>query len=215
MISPDSGLDGYDVYAVVVRHQHIRMHHHPVPRDQFPEQLHKVLAVTILLKDRPPPHPARRDMVPTTTNKTSYLPCHDRTLPYSHIPMQPRFVQCAATTPLVPRQIAERVVELLHVLDRLSACIQPDGSLSAEGRSLYGVYFTGHRALFSDSSDDDKRHFAAELTFRHPVTGQSAQFPWHGKIRMDRQYRIHFEWPTNVPRSRLPVVYIGPKLTKR
>ncbi|MFZ4394121.1 MAG: hypothetical protein ACOYOU_00685 [Kiritimatiellia bacterium] len=124
-----------------------------------------------------------------------------------------------AFAPLVPqpfsRAVGDRIVYLLRILDSLSAAVQPDGNLNAEGRKLKDTFFTGHRALFTDSSDEEKRDFAAELKFRHPRTEKSTMFPWHGKVRMGVQYRIHFEWPKSEPNGRLPVVYIGPKRTKR
>lgn len=113
------------------------------------------------------------------------------------------------------REIASRIVDLFRILDRLSASIRPDGSLSAEGQTIHGTYLTGHRALFTDSSDDEKIEFANGLTFAHPLTGERVLFPWHGKIRMGVQYRVHFEWPMRDSHRQLPVVYVGPKLTKR
>ena len=112
------------------------------------------------------------------------------------------------------RQIADRIVELLRILDRLSVAVQPDGSLNDAGQILRNTYLTGHRPLFTDSSDDEKIAFKHDLTFDHPLTGESVMFPWHGKVRNDVHYRIHFEWPKVDPTRPLPVVHVGPKLTK-
>lgn len=124
-----------------------------------------------------------------------------------------------AFTPLMPcpfsRIVAERMIDLLRILDSLSASTQMAGSLSVEGQTIRDTYFTGHRPLFSDSSDPEKHEFAKELTFQHPLTNEVVMFPWHGKMRFGLQYRIHFEWPKSNPDQPLPVVYVGPKLTKR
>ncbi len=124
-----------------------------------------------------------------------------------------------AFTPLMPcpfsRIVAERMIGLLRILDTLSASTQRAGSLSTEGQTIRDTYFTGHRPPFSDSSVPEKHEFANELTFRHPLTNENVMFTWHGKIRFGLQYRIHFEWPKSNPDQPLPVVYVGPKLTKR
>lgn len=113
------------------------------------------------------------------------------------------------------RAVAEDIVMLLDVLDRLSGCVGDDGRLDASGTELHKTYFTGHRPRFTDSSDDEKATFRQALTFVNPHTGVHEMFSWHGKVRMDRQYRIHFEWPKRDPSRPLPVVFIGQKLTRR
>lgn len=113
------------------------------------------------------------------------------------------------------RQIADRIIELLRILDGLSGAVQQDGSLNAVGQAIRTTYLIGHQPLFTDSSDDEKIAFKQDLTFDHPLTGESVMFPWHGKVRNAVNYRIHFEWPKVDPARPLPVVYVGPKLTKR
>ena len=133
-----------------------------------------------------------------------------------------RFTELSITTdafsplagyPFVP-SAAERVVGLLHILHRLRQCVDEHGERTTEGHRLYQDHFTGENARFSDSSDAEKREFAAELTFQPPTPGNQPLFcPWHGKVRTP-QLRIHFTWP--VPRHEpLHVVYVGPKITRR
>jgi hypothetical protein len=47
----------------------------PVRIDQLPQQLHKVLPVTRLLKDLPPLYATRRDVAPSTSHIASQMPC--------------------------------------------------------------------------------------------------------------------------------------------
>ena len=109
---------------------------------------------------------------------------------------------------------ADRILVLLDTLDRFAHAFDADGSRTAEGNQIYRDHFTGDRALFSDSSDSEKRDFRSELTFPHPASpGNSLFCTWHGKER-HLTLRLHFSWPI---RSDEPVyvVYAGPKLTKR
>jgi hypothetical protein len=43
--------------------------------------------------------------------------------------------------------------------------------------------------------------------------GREVFAPWHGKIS-HRYFRMHFEWPLAPERRKLPVLYLGPKITK-
>jgi len=109
---------------------------------------------------------------------------------------------------------AERILELLHLLDQLACAFDAEGKRTSAGHALYQEHFTGSNARFSDSSTTEKNSFRKELSF--PVPGDSRNLlfcPWHGKER-HLQLRIHFSWPI---RSGEPtyVVYIGPKITKR
>ena len=112
------------------------------------------------------------------------------------------------------RAVADEIGILLNVLDRLSGCVGEDGRLNKTGQELHQTYFTGHRPRFTDSTDREKLVFKDKMTFPNPHTGIREIFPWHGKVRMGVQYRIHFEWPKRDPSRPLPVVYFGPKLTK-
>jgi len=112
--------------------------------------------------------------------------------------------------------LRDRIIEILSVLDRISAGTDAaTGALSEAATGLREKFFVGEKALFTDSSDSEKRTFKAGLTFPCPVLNESKMFPWHGKIKMGAQYRIHFGWPKPNPTQGLPVVYVGPKITKR
>ena len=105
-----------------------------------------------------------------------------------------------------------RILFLLDTLDKVARETGADGTRTREGQHLYQQYFTGQNALFSDSSDSEKRGFRDQLTFRDPGDPSRTLFcPWHGKER-HMTLRVHFSWPM---RERICVVYAGPKLTKR
>jgi hypothetical protein len=109
---------------------------------------------------------------------------------------------------------AERTLVLLETLNRFKGCRDEHGQRTPEGQRLYQDHFTGDKAWFSDSSEQDKRDFLTELTFRHPTAeGELLFCPWHGKVKTP-QIRIHFSWPVRADQS-LYVVYVGPKITKR
>ncbi len=110
---------------------------------------------------------------------------------------------------------ADRFLVLLDILDRFARSFDRNGARTAEGQRIYQDYFTGGcNALFSDSSDDEKRDFREALTFRHPnEPGGSLFCTWHGKVRQ-MTLRLHFSWPVRAGRP-VYVVYAGPKLTKR
>ena len=109
--------------------------------------------------------------------------------------------------------IAERVFELLRILNEFMECRNADGSYSVRNNQLIDDYFSGGKAWFSDESETNRHKFKWDLSFPDPDRpGQKVFCPWHGKIKF-RQYRIHFEWPSNSC-SKLRVLYIGPKITK-
>ena len=121
--------------------------------------------------------------------------------------------------PFVPGA-AKRLLFLLETLNRFKTCFDPDGERTAEGHEIYYQFFTGKKgeggrgALFSDSSDNEKREFEAKLTFKHPAApGKSLFCPWHGKVQTP-QFRVHFSWPVRADEP-LYIVYVGPKLTIR
>ncbi len=110
--------------------------------------------------------------------------------------------------------LATKLVMLLGVLQRLTEETDEQGLLTDAGIILYRLYFTGHRPLFSDSSEREIRQFRHELTFRDPSDPTKTLFcTWHGKARFDYQYRIHFEWPRPPRQREIKVVYIGKKIT--
>lgn len=109
---------------------------------------------------------------------------------------------------------AERIVVLLDVLNRRAKSFDGTGKPNLQARRIDRDYFSGANALFSDSSDSEKREFRDRLTFRHPVrNAESVWCPWHGKERSST-LRLHFSWPIRHDES-VYVVYVGPKLTKR
>ncbi|NJO82620.1 MAG: hypothetical protein HC828_07200 [Blastochloris sp.] len=107
--------------------------------------------------------------------------------------------------------IAERVLVLLGILDRLKSSFGEDSRFNAEGHQLLHDYFQGDRALFSDESETNRRVFARQMTFQTP-TGEDIFCPYHGKISF-RYYRVHHSWPVRADEP-LYVAYIGPKITK-
>jgi hypothetical protein len=110
--------------------------------------------------------------------------------------------------------IAEKIKELLAILNELNACFEKKGSLNQRGKQIIQDYFCGDEALFSDESKSNKRKFLKELTFQK-TDGKEMFCPFHGKIKFGRQYRIHFNWPKKEePTKPLYIVYIGPKITK-
>ena len=96
---------------------------------------------------------------------------------------------------------------LLRILNEISACHDAEGALNSRGLELLGKFFQGHHARFTDEAP------SADFQFIHPLRKEKVLCSWHGKVRLGRQYRIHFEWPK--PRGALLwVSYIGQKLTK-
>ena len=112
------------------------------------------------------------------------------------------------------RSAADRFVVLLDVLDRFARSFGDTGIRDAEGHQIYRDYFTGESALFSDSSDTEKREFYRELTFANPDNPARKLFcTWHGKVSR-LTLRLHFSWPVEAGKP-VYVVYAGPKITKR
>ncbi|OQW93112.1 MAG: hypothetical protein BWK79_12905 [Beggiatoa sp. IS2] len=113
--------------------------------------------------------------------------------------------------------IAERVKELLSILDELNTCFGKDGKFSSRGQEIKKNSFEKKKAIFTDSSDSEKHDFRDAMIFKKPdsPTGETIFCPFHGKIKMGREYRIHFNWPKEKPTDPLYIVYIGPKITKR
>ena len=108
---------------------------------------------------------------------------------------------------------AKRIVELLKLLDKFKTCFDAQGRTS-EGHILYQEHFTGSKAWFSDSSDDEKNKFQNELTFDNPNNkSERLVCTWHGKVKTP-QIRIHFSWPISADQP-LYVPYIGSKITKK
>lgn len=115
---------------------------------------------------------------------------------------------------------AQRLLFILITLNRFKSCFEDNGQRSQEGHDIYRDFFTGKKggggrgALFTDSSEDEKNTYEAELTFTHPADASKSLFcPWHGKVQTP-QLRVHFSYPVRADEP-LYVVYVGPKLTKR
>ena len=109
---------------------------------------------------------------------------------------------------------ADRVLVLLDILDRLAREFDANGVRTTEGQRIYQDYFTGKKALFSDSSDTEKHDFRNELSFSHPNDPGNYLFcSWHGK-ESHMMLRLHFSWPIESGKP-VYVVYVGPKITKR
>ncbi|MCY3688411.1 MAG: hypothetical protein F4234_13715 [Gammaproteobacteria bacterium] len=112
--------------------------------------------------------------------------------------------------------LRDRIIRLLDILNQLSGEMDiQTGALSPNGEALRKTFFEGKNALFTDSSDTEKAAFKTALSFRCPISEDLQLFPWHGKTRANGQYRVHFGWPKPAPSDGLPVVYIGPKITKQ
>jgi len=112
------------------------------------------------------------------------------------------------------RAIAERTLELLEVLQTLAAETLPNGIRTDKGKEIYNSYFIGPSPPFTDESDNNKRGFRSEMTFKDPDARTKSIFcPWHGKVNVEK-FRIHFEWPRPIGQSQIKICYIGPKITK-
>lgn len=111
--------------------------------------------------------------------------------------------------PYVP-SAARRIVQLLNVLQRVSAEMDLDGRLSPTGLEIRNTFFAGRRAWFSDESSARKRR-PRNFTFPDPEGGQDIVCFWHGKVST-AAIRMYFDWPAQRGASRLRVVYIGPHI---
>ena len=103
-----------------------------------------------------------------------------------------------------------RIVELLHVLQKMMNEMDKEGRLSEAGMELLRNFFIGKQAWFSDESESCKR---SEKTFTFPDPDSEGTLVcfWHGKISTPA-FRMHFEWPVSPPCERLRIAYIGPHL---
>ncbi len=116
-------------------------------------------------------------------------------------------------TPFSP-SAADRLSFLLKELNRLQSCSDSKGQRTPEGHEIYNKFFARSNALFSDSSETEKRRFEKEMTFKLPRdTNKTIFCPWHGKVKTP-PLRVHFSWPVQ-PNEPLYIAYVGPKITKR
>ncbi|MCP4698837.1 MAG: hypothetical protein GY862_18595 [Gammaproteobacteria bacterium] len=112
-------------------------------------------------------------------------------------------------------RLAERIFELLKILECIVVESDGHGKLSDRGIDIVNKHFVGEEAWFSGESNSNKRKFKQALTFPDPANPDHPRLlcPWHGKIKTP-QFRIHFEWPRPAGQKRIKVAYIGPKITK-
>ncbi|WP_323666407.1 hypothetical protein [Pectobacterium punjabense] len=108
---------------------------------------------------------------------------------------------------------AKSIYEKLQVLDKIKTCFIDNGDRSKEGHELYQNFFTGDKAWFTDSTENEKLDFKSEMTFRYSRDSDPIFCPWHGKIKTP-QIRIHFSYPITAT-TPLYIMYVGPKITKR
>ena len=123
---------------------------------------------------------------------------------------------CFAPLQGVPfaKSSAERILVLLNTLCQFASAFDACGKRTSAGQRIYQDYFTGERALFSDSSETEKRDFRSKLTFHHPSgSGESLFCTWHGKER-HKNLRLHYYWSGRFGEP-ICIVYIGPKITRR
>lgn len=109
--------------------------------------------------------------------------------------------------------VAGHIVERLNVLNTLKTCIDEQDHLTSDGLEIIQKHFHGENAWFSDESATNKCAFKKALTFKKP-DGSDLFCPYHGKIRGELQFRIHFSWPIRHDEP-LYIAYIGPKITKK
>lgn len=132
---------------------------------------------------------------------------------FPHLQFSTDAFECLSGHPFVA-SAAVRILVLLEIMEKFKCCFDSNGLRTPEGHRLQQEYFMGDRALFSDSSDTEKRDFENQLTFKHPaVVGESLFCTWHAKVNSPK-LRIHFPWPVT-SEAPLYIVYIGPKITKR
>lgn len=108
--------------------------------------------------------------------------------------------------------IAGRILEILKILNELKRCFDSQGKITEEGFDLRKKYMQGESPLFTDESETNKKRFKKKLTFTNQA-GLESFYPFHGKVRFGRQYRIHHSWPVYSDQP-LYIAYIGPKITK-
>lgn len=108
----------------------------------------------------------------------------------------------------------DRFIKLFSILDQFAQSFDENGERTPKGQEIYQQHFTGENALFSDSSETEKKKFRKDLTFPHPnKPGKSLSCTWHGKVRHGN-LRLHFSWPIQAGKP-VYIVYAGPKITKK
>lgn len=109
---------------------------------------------------------------------------------------------------------ADRFLNLLITLDRLTNAFDQDGSRTETFHEIRRNYFMGANAAFSDSSPTEKNRFQKELTFKNPDSPSEELFcTWHGKV-WHETLRLHYYWEYR-PGEPVYVVYLGQKITRK
>jgi len=75
-----------DEQMVMVLHQHVRVQDHAVAPGHLRQKLNEMLPVAVAAEDRPPPHPAGRDVIPSARSVMPQLSGHAATIPKSTQP---------------------------------------------------------------------------------------------------------------------------------
>jgi hypothetical protein len=104
--------------------------------------------------------------------------------------------------------IANRAFHLVSYLNDYKNSLNPDNSCSEKTNEIINKFFTGNKALFSDSSDTEKN----DPVKKNRLTIEGNFYPMHGKIR-HRAFRLHFSWPI-LKSQPIILAYLGQKLTK-
>ncbi len=108
--------------------------------------------------------------------------------------------------------VRDRALALMGLLDHYMSGREQSGAEGPKSRDVIETHFTGERALFTGESPTNQQKFRTEMTF--VAADQREVFAhWHGKIS-HRYFRMHFEWPLAPERRTLPILYLGPKITK-
>lgn len=108
--------------------------------------------------------------------------------------------------------VRDRALSLMGLLNHYMSGRDENGTEGPRSREVIETHFTGERALFTGESSTNEQKFRSEMTF---VSEDKREVfaPWHGEIS-HRYFRMHFEWPLAPQRRKLPILYLGPKITK-
>ncbi|MCC4252495.1 hypothetical protein LL251_08695 [Sphingobium naphthae] len=109
--------------------------------------------------------------------------------------------------------IRDRALALMALLNAYMAGRDEKGAEGPASKEVIDAHFKGDRAYFTGESPTNEDKFEDEMTFT-ASDGREVFAPWHGKIS-HRFFRMHFEWPMAPDRRRLPILYLGPKITKK
>ncbi|WP_199555243.1 hypothetical protein [Sandaracinobacteroides hominis] len=108
--------------------------------------------------------------------------------------------------------VRDKALTLMGLLNTYMAGRRDDGAEGPVSKEVIEAHFKGERAYFTGESTSNENKFRREMTFVGR-DGREIFAPWHGKIS-HRFFRIHFEWPLAPEHRRLPILYLGPKITK-